>query len=36
MSSAFTVIPVPAPIFNVAVPEVAPPVKPAPAVTPVT
>ena len=35
MSSAFTVIPVPAPTFNVASPEVAVPVKPAPALTPV-
>ena len=35
MSSAFTVIPVPAPMFNVASPELAVPVKPAPALTPV-
>ena len=35
MSSAFTVIPVPAPTFNVASPEVAVPVRPAPAFTPV-
>ena len=35
MSSAFTVIPVPAPILSVASPEVAVPVKPAPAFTPV-
>ena len=35
MSSAFTVIPVPAPTFNVASPDVAVPVKPAPAFTPV-
>jgi len=35
MSSAFTVIPVPAPMFSVASPEVAVPVKPAPALTPV-
>ena len=32
-SSAFTVIPVPAPMFNVTAPEVPPPVKPDPAVT---
>ena len=35
MSSAFTVIPVPAPMFSVASPELAVPVKPAPALTPV-
>ena len=33
ISFAFTVIPVPAPTFKIAVPDVAPPVKPAPAVT---
>ena len=35
ISSAFTVIPVPAPMFSVASPELAVPVKPAPAFTPV-
>jgi hypothetical protein len=35
ISSAFTVIPVPAPMFNVASPLVAVPVKPSPALTPV-
>ena len=34
-ASAVTEIPFPAPTFRVAVPEVAPPVKPSPAVTPV-
>ena len=35
ISSAFTVIPVPAPILSVASPDVAVPVRPAPAFTPV-
>ena len=34
ISSAFTVTPVPAPIFRVTVPVVPPPVNPEPAVTP--
>ena len=34
ISSAFTVIPVPCPTFRPTVPEVPPPVKPSPAVTP--
>ena len=34
-ASSVTVMPAPAPTFKVAVPDVAPPVKPLPAVTPV-